>query len=233
MRPYKTAFTLLEIVFVIVVIGIVAITVIPRLNNETVSLYHAAKQLAADIRYTQHLAMIDDKLDTTDSEWYKGRWQLLFGKSSNNSGIDSGDYYAYTIFSDSPTYAGNPGPSEIAVNPLNRSKLLSGGFSNTLDWEDSRATKYMNIGYKYGIQDVRTSGCGTTNSRRIAFDHLGRPIAGNNKNWASPYGKILTQKCTFTLCQNDCDASDECEKVSIEILPETGYVHIVKNDACI
>ena len=55
----KKAFTMLELVFVIVVIGILAAAIIP--STRTNPAQEAAIQLLSDIRYTQHLAMIDDK----------------------------------------------------------------------------------------------------------------------------------------------------------------------------
>ncbi len=234
----RKAFTMLELVVVIVVIGILAVIAMPRFDKKEADLYNAAKQIVSDIRYTQHLAMIDDLYDKSDSQWYKERWQLLFGKSNSGS-KNSGGYYAYTIFSDKLlTHGGNPDPEEIALNPLDRSKLLSGGFSNTLDWEDARASKRMNIGYTYGIKGVSQSGCG---AKRIAFDHLGRPLKGKSDNWSGSYQgssstatNLLENNCTFTLCLDDCNVSSADEKVSVRILPETGFVCILNsNNECI
>lgn len=91
----KKAFTMLELVMVIVVIGILAAVMLPRLENK--SLYQAAFRLQSDIRYTQHLAMMDDKLDAADLNWYKNRWQIQF------------DGNKYSIVSDNnATYAQDP-----------------------------------------------------------------------------------------------------------------------------
>ena len=213
----KKAFTLLELVFIIVVVGILAVVIIPRTKSD--SLEEAAIQLVSDIRYTQHLAMVDDKYDANDTQWFKGRWQLLFGKSNGGS-KNSGGYYAYTIFSDKPTYTGNPDITEMAINSLDKSKLLSGGYSGTLDWEDKRASKKLNIGYSYGITDVTQNGC---EAKRIAFDHLGRPFNGNSSSWKSNVDGILEESCKLTLHQND-------KTITIQINPETGYTCIL-NDA--
>ena len=61
----KKAFTMLELVFVIVVAGIIAAVVIP--NTKTNPAQEAAIQLLSHIRYTQHLAMVDDKYDSTET----------------------------------------------------------------------------------------------------------------------------------------------------------------------
>lgn len=208
----KKAFTILELVFIIVIIGILATVIIPK--TETDSLQQAATQVISDIRYTQHLAMVDDKYDANNSEWFKGKWQFLFGESNNTNKL-----YAYTIFSDKSTYSGNPDPKEMATNPLDKSKLLSGGFSGTLNWEDAKASKTLNIGYSYGITNVRQSGCG---AKRISFDYLGRPFKGNNKSWTSSIDGLLKKSCKFTLYQND-------NTITIQINPETGYACILNN----
>ncbi len=211
----KKAFTMIELVFVIVVIGILAAVIIP--NTRTNPLYEAATQLVSHIRYTQHLAMVDDKFNANDSNWYKNKWQLLFGKSNTGS-KNTGNYYAYTIFSDYlGTSAGNPELAEMAINPLDNTKVLSGGYSGEIDWEDSQATKKLNIGYSYGVDNVTQSGCG---AKRISFDNLGRPFQGDDSSWTSSVDGILNAVCTFTLHKGS-------DTVSISIQPETGYTCIL------
>jgi prepilin-type N-terminal cleavage/methylation domain-containing protein len=56
----RFAFTMLELIFVIIVIGILAVLAMPSFNKN--SLAEAAEQVAGHIRYTQHLAMVDDKI---------------------------------------------------------------------------------------------------------------------------------------------------------------------------
>lgn len=67
----RKAFTMIELVFVIVVIGILAAVIIP--NTRTNPLQEAAIQLLSHIKYTQHLAMTDDTYDENDPNWYKKR----------------------------------------------------------------------------------------------------------------------------------------------------------------
>lgn len=215
----KKAFTMMEIIFVIVVIGILAAVIIPRTDSNKLS--EAAIQVISHIRYTQHLAMVDDKFDVNDAEWYKKRWQLLFGSSQTYTN----GKIAYSIFSDSGAFSGNPGINELAKNPIDSSKLLTGGFAGVISYAtDSRVTKEMNIGEKYGITSVSTTGCG--GARRIAFDHLGRPIEGDMKNHNSPYTSsgtttsLLTKQCEIEIISLE-------GKVTIVIEPETGYSRIV------
>ena len=78
----KKAFTMLELIFVLVVIGILAAVMMP--NTKTNRLYEAAQQVVAHIRYTQHLAMIDDQYNSSDADWYKARWQIFFTRTDDN-----------------------------------------------------------------------------------------------------------------------------------------------------
>jgi len=210
----KKAFTLIELVIVLVVIGILSAAILPRTKSN--SLREAAIEFISAIQYTQHLAMISDKYNPTDENWYKGRWQFLYSKS-NSSARDTGGYYAITVFSDSGSdQGGKPEITEMALNSLIKSKLMSGGYSGELDWEDSQATKKLNIGYTYGITDITYSGCG---GQRIAFDNKGRPFIGDDSSWNSSTDGILTTQCIFTLKKD----SDE---IKIYIEPETGYTHL-------
>jgi len=219
----KKAFTLLELVFVIVIIGIVAAVMIPRTKTHPVK--EAAVQLLSDIRYTQHLAMTDDKFDASDVNWYKKRWQIVFGSDSN-----ANDHkVAYTIFSDtSKNSTGDPNPAEIAVNPQNPNQLMCGGYSgaNSLDITNAafKGMKKLNLGMTYGITTLSLKG-GCQNNR-IFFDYQGRPMQGKQSKmiWAyslkSTYKRLIAQECKIVL-------SDGIETATIVISPETGYSEIL------
>jgi len=213
----KKAFTMIELVFVIVVVGILAVAIIPSIKTNP--LQEAAIQLLSDIRYTQHLAMIDDKYDSGDASWYKRRWQLLFGTSTNYTN----GFEAYSIFSDSGAFSGNPGISELAKNPQSHDKLMTGGYAGVIDYEtDSRVTRKMNLGASFGVTSV-TATCG---GKRVAFDYLGRPLAGDISNDSAPYissgrtSSLLSEDCSITL-------SDGSDSIKIRITPETGFACIL------
>lgn len=215
----KKAFTMIELVFVIVVVGILAAAIIP--NIKTNPLQEAAIQLLSDIRYTQHLAMIDDKYDSGDALWYKRRWQLLFGTST----AYTNGFEAYSIFSDSGAFSGNPGISELAKNPQSHDKLMTGGYAGVIYYKtDSRVTKKMNLGASFGVTSVTaTNTCG---GKRVAFDYLGRPLAGDISNDSAPYissgtiSSLLRENCDITL-------SDGTDNIKIRITPETGFACIL------
>ncbi len=223
MRSFKYAFTMLELVFVIVVIGILSAVMLPKIFGNKDNLYLAAHQLVSDIRYTQHLAMIDDQFDASDSTWFKKRWQLRFSKTAG-----SDNHWSYTIYSDKDA-DGVPDASEIATSQLDKSKKLTGGYSaGTIPYSSSKASKELNLGHKYSISDITMSGgCAINNDGKkiISFDHTGRPIAGpiHVGTVTAPYFGIKLIKST---CKIDLKTTNG-DSLTVAIEPETGYVHIL------
>ncbi len=244
----KKAFTIVELIFVLVIAGILMAVVVPKMGNN--KLYEAADQVLSHIRYTQHLAMQDNKFSMKDPEWYKSRWQLMFYEDIINTGkCDGKDYYGawgYSIFADKRgfkqhKYSGKPNLREMAKNPQNTNHFLSGGFGNTLCVEKSYnpkgvgATSSMRLGEAFGIKDVKFSkSCTYYRSKRISFDNLGRPLYGALNGYTSFYGKhkkhlLISKMCVISLCTvKPCPKFDDGDtRVSIAIEPETGYVHIL------
>lgn len=222
----KNAFTMIELIIVIIVAGILATVALPKMDEN--NLNEAIDQVASHIRYTQHLAMQDNRFDPSDPGWFKERWQILFHTNSATKGR-----FAYTIFSDRVgVHSGNPEESEIAKNPSNSKQLLTGGHSSpAIDADDKRTTKALDLGKKYGIKDMVFGGACSILGRRVSFDNFGRPMRGNLRTYTSPYpaNRLITQQCTISLCtQNPCPASDERQiRRTIAIEPETGYVHVL------
>jgi len=215
----KKAFTMLELVFVIVVIGILAAAVMNRDGSNP--LREAAVQVISHIRYTQHLAMVDDRFDPSVN-WYRERWQIKF-----NNTVGSDDEWAYTIYSDSINRDGVPNVNEIADNPLNNEKKLTGGYSTgTIAYDDSDATNELNLGHKYSVTDVDFSdGCDSNDDQMwLSFDHLGRPLYRGAHLLDSAYedggtNRLIVQTCNIVLTSSDGN-------ITIAIEPETGYAHI-------
>ncbi|SFV74703.1 Putative periplasmic ATP /GTP-binding protein [hydrothermal vent metagenome] len=221
----KKAFTLMELIFVLIVIGILAVLIIPK--TKTNPLQEAAIQLASHLRYTQHLAMIDDKYTTSDDKWYKMRWILVFSSSKYTGGSD---VWAYTIFSDTAgNHTGDAQQSEIAKNPLNQEQLMTGGYGKekAINFTDDgfKGMKELNIGTKYGIiGDNGVKLKGGCRYSRIGFDYLGRPMYGSHKDSVKPYDDYHQQ-----LIKTDCKiilTDQENNSVTLIIKPETGYISI-------
>ncbi|NPA04083.1 MAG: type II/IV secretion system protein, partial [Epsilonproteobacteria bacterium] len=179
-------------------------------------------------RYTQHLALTDNKIDPSKEFWYKELWQIRFFKSINAS-RDGTSKWAYAVFSDKDSgsgYDGNPNATtgEVALEPQTK-RLLSGGF--TITYDNPKTYKKAAIEETYNIVDVRFSpACSYYGSKRIVFDYVGRPMRGNPASYTKPYtdaNRLITQECKITFCFDDL----ECEtNFTISIMPETGFSYI-------
>lgn len=224
----KKAFTMLELVFVIVVVGI--LSYIAASSFQRNPLREAADQLVSHIRYTQHLAMQDDRfMDpkiVSPNNWSESQWQISFSKNDNFAN----NMPAYLIFRDldndgTVDISNNPLRDEIARDPLDTSNYLTGGVTgySALDIRTNtfRGTPSLNLGKEYGITDFNlTSTC--SSGTKIAFDYLGRPIRGPLTSFNStpyPIGRLVINDCNITLISNT-------RNITITIKPETGYTFI-------
>lgn len=196
----RFAFSLLELVFVIIVIGILAVLAMPNFKGNP--LQTAAEQVASHIRYTQHLAMVDDMFDDKNSTWYKSFWRIRFYQNT-------GTFY-YTIFHDSDQNGNcdfGAGKTEVAIDPLNK-----------INFHTSNGNKQMNLTDTYGIISV-TSSC-DAGYIDMFFDNIGRPYANSVSAGAnSPYSNLLANSCDINLTHPDGVAT-------ITVRPETGYVSV-------
>jgi len=217
----KKAFTMIELVFVIVVIGILAAAIIP--STKTNPLQEAAIQLISHIRYTQHLSIVNDNYDNTDGNWTKGRTQIVFSSVGSTTSQYSDNLPAYTIFADRDLgsgYGGDATLAEIAKNPSNPSQYMSGGYgSGKLDIRSATfaGMKKMNLGKSYGVTSIKRSG-GCKDMYHLMFDEFGRPMTGTHTPTKNSHALII-KDCNITL-------SDGSESVVITIRPETGYASI-------
>lgn len=199
----RFAFTMLELVFVIIVIGILSILAMPNFNRHP--LQEAAEQVASHIRYTQHLAMVDDKYDTNDSLWFRENWQIEFVSTASN--------VWYKIYSDIDHMGNsdNVTQREPAVDPLTGSTL--DGNSDITDLKKKFAIESV-------VFSANCKGNGT--GKELSFDSLGRPyyyITSANPPESNMYAYLLTSDCSITLTHPDGTAV-------ITVRPETGYVSV-------
>lgn len=233
----RKAFTMIELIFVIVVAGIIAAVALPRVNTN--NLNEAADQVVSHIRYTQHLALQDNKFNPNERFWYKRRWTIRFFKNLTYTAVMPpakayNNIWAYSIYSDLPDFTGHqPDLNGLAINPQNPAQYLSGGYNNTLHVEDKASMSELRLNEKYGIQSIVFGGGCRANVRYIHFDNYGRPLnsfANSAPYQIAPAGwhYLLTSACTISLCtQSPCPATDGEHRRTIAIESETGFVHIL------
>ena len=218
----RKAFTMLELVFVIVVLGILAAMAIPRLDRDLKQ--EAADSILSDIRYTQHLALIDDKHKFDDPKWQQRFWRIVFSTCTGSNrfymiGTDDDMESASNAFFDK---------NESAVDPANGKPMFWSTGTDCSSGGDTSVSDRIFISKKFGITDITPSGgCSTTANTKghIGFDHLGRPHYGFSSSTAPNYSSYMTSTCVFTFTMSDGDT------FQIEILPETGYARIVDQNA--
>ncbi len=200
----KKAFTMLELVIVIVVIGILAATVAPAFQRDTNG--EAAQQFLNHLRYAQHLAMVEDQYDPNTANWFLARWQMRLHSNGQ-----------YTIGSDA-NLDGDLVWSELATNPLDNNKRLDGGVIAN----DGNKTQELDLNGEYDVSISFGGGCAGANPLIITFDHLGRPLLGDISGDAVSYpaNRLLANACNITF------SGGSEGNVVVTITPETGYAFI-------
>jgi prepilin-type N-terminal cleavage/methylation domain-containing protein len=215
----RNAFTMIELVFVLLILGILAALAAPRMERSLRQ--QAADNLLSAIRYTQQLALVDDKTNPRDRKWQQKLWKITFTSGNTLENV------FYTVSTDMDA-DGRVDINETAVNPSNGLYMFNttGANSGIDDNEDP----YIFIGLRYGIDRIVLGG-GCTNAQHIAFDHLGRPYndignpdpGGNLRS----YSRIVTQDCILRAhFQNDAE-----NNITIIIQRQTGYASLVGQPA--
>jgi len=199
----KPAFTMIELVFVVVVLGILAAVAIPRLEND--SAQEASDQILSDIRYAQHLALTDNVTNPANPNWQRAFWTIRFQNTT-----DGFNAWAYSVASDKTNF-GNFASNEAAIDPLSGLPL----YGNTTDGNSASSPKVF-ITKKFGISNI-TFGGSCANAQHVGFDHMGRPHQSFTASAALDYSTILTAPCNINFIR------DGVQLFTIQINPETGY----------
>ena len=221
----KKAFTMLELVVVIVVIGIIAVAALPRINDDHIA--EAADQVMSHIRYTQHLAMQDSKVGDGD-KWYKKRWSITFTRASFCRGTNE---WRYSVYHDDGDTTGNlNSANEVARDPLDPNKFMSSGWAGISKANCANASSKYNLARKFGITNVELRGvCRDGNLQTISFDEFGRPMRSvstpGGGGAARGYDRLVYngQNCQIVL-------STAKRQATITIAPETGFLQVTFAD---
>ncbi|HEY9128234.1 MAG TPA: type II secretion system protein [Sulfurovum sp.] len=202
---------MIELVFVIVVLGILAALALPRMERDLRQ--EAADNVLSAIRHTQHLALNDNKTDPFDANWQHELWQIQFDTTTSTG------YLFYVIGSDtdhSDTTSAYPSKEETAIDPDNGKYMYH--INTDAELQDGESPNIL-LGRKYGVSSVNPTGGCTTQG--LAFDQLGRPH-NNVGNAGNNYATYMTSDCnlTFTFTNN------VALPFSIIINKETGHAYI-------
>ena len=207
---FRKAFTMIEAIMVIVVMGIIAAVAIPRLESDTTQ--EAADQILSDIRYTQHLALTDDVTRRLNSdEWQRAFWRIQFQNlTASNTG------WTYSIGSSRDAGGTNIDLAEAAIDPLDGRPIFGDRtFGNT------QVSPKVFIGKKYGISDIKFDGS-CKDIKHFGFDRLGRLHRSFSTSSDPTYGSYVKTPCTIKFANSDAGWD-----FTIQINPETGYAFVV------
>ena len=236
----KQAFTLLELVFVIVLSSIIGVIILRVPDN---SLELARDQLIKDIRYTQTLALFDTKFKESNNSsepvelnstkfWFKSFWQIKIGMVYNKP--------YYTIFSDKATDAPTTNfdkkglfADEVAIDPAT-GKYKTGRWSELYSSWNLVFKKYnsdvrQNLGIQYNLDGFETNNTlgGKWRSNkyiRIIFDDLGRPYYSymyKDSGALHPFKYLLQETVQIKLLKGE-------DKICFNLEPISGLVYKAK-----
>lgn len=206
----QSAFTMLELTFVIVVLGILAALAIPRLDRDLRQ--SAIDTILSSLRYTQHLALLDNRHKFNKAKWQKSFWTMRFQAN--------GDFFTVSSNID---YDANVDKNESTNDPRNGKRLYS---NDAIIDSDESPEIFLNK--KFGIDTVDFTDCQTTangvnTSSHIAFDYKGRPHKGVYNTATNDYKTVMTADCNIRFQFIDSDIDD----IVITVKKETGYAFVV------
>jgi len=214
----KSAFTMIELVMVIVVLGILAALAMPRMERDLRQ--EAGDDILSAIRYTQHLALMDNKTDPTDPNWQREYWQIRFAQYRK----DGRTRFFYTISTNlnQNNDAGantntNVDKNETTIDPANGKYM----YHRAGDAVETRADESSNIfiGKNYGVDAIDFAG-GCVGIQHIAFDHMGRPHVGIYDS-TNTFDSYMNPDCSITF-----GFEGDNMTLVIDISRETGYAQI-------
>ena len=228
----------MEIVLVIVLIAIFAAVIKFGSKNDD-RLHLATLQVLEHIRYTQHLAMNDDKFDPRDNRYkdtphnaktagdgryFRGWWQIRFQVVAATN-ADNG-FVGYSVYSDFDR-EGNIDKKDTlnsAINPADGKWMILYDDCDSCSSDVFLDKKYdiKEIAFSSNCQKVGFHKISSRNIGAIIFDEKGRPYYGiSNEANKNPFKYRLTADCDITL------TADTGKTSTIRVYPESGYTEIL------
>jgi len=229
LHKIKKAFTMIELVFAIIIIGILASLAMPRIDRDLIN--EASTNILADIRYTQHLALMDNKHRFDNPNWQQRWWKIMFGTCA----VATNKFYMIGSDENSDG-AGFFANNESAIDSTNNLPMFWTNGVACPNGGNGTVSDRIFITDKYGITNVvfadaakvRNNARSCAVATHIGFDHLGRPHQGFGGSDIPNYASYLSQDCdiTFTM-STDADGDGANDTFTIRITAETGYAFIL------
>ena len=208
MKENRFAFSMIELIMVIVVLGILSATAMPNFKNDV--RVGARENLYSAFQYTRNLALIDNRTNPIDTDWQMELWTISFSNSPEG--------FTYNIGSNlnhNSAFSKN----ECAIDPANGKYFYNLNGDTTIDTDES---PNVFLGKKFGVKDiVFEDGC--NGAQYIAFDNMGRPHINGIYSSIALYSGVMLQDCKVTVSFLDTSI----ENLIFSIKKETGFVEVV------
>jgi len=212
----KSAFTMIELVFVIIVLGILASVAMDRGDRDLKQ--EAAETILSHIRLAQQLALSDNKHRSDNNpKWQTSYWRFEYQKCNNV------DRYIYRVGSDMDL-SGGINKIESAIDPTNGKYIWANGSCNSFDDLASDESSDVYLYGRFGVEHIsHSTTAGSCTTQNIGFDYLGRPHSGlgDYKTNNSNFQKLMTKDCILTFTMSNGDT------FQIKIEAETGHSFII------
>jgi prepilin-type N-terminal cleavage/methylation domain-containing protein len=215
----RSAFTIIELIFVIVVLGILASLAMERVDRDLKQ--EASETILSHIRLAQQLALRDNKhrLDN-NGLWQRAYWRFEYGKCKNTTNLDGTAAYYYRVGA-ATTLDKAFNKNESAINPVDGKYLYTINSCDDLKKDESPT---ILISKKFGINKIEKYG-GCNKVQHIAFDYLGRPHHQIGSYGSADFSKIMVNDCRLKFKMATGDS------FTIIIESETGHAYIVGEEA--
>ncbi|NPA50008.1 MAG: type II secretion system protein [Epsilonproteobacteria bacterium] len=218
MKKLREAFTFIEVIIVMVLLGILASLAISA--NKRDLRQEAILHMLTMIRYTQFLAIHDNQYENNDTRWLRKLWRFGIYKCSGGNDL-------YYIIGSDKDKGGNIDLNEAATDPSNQKKIYWNGSRpcpkgnmDEINWDVS---PNMFITRKYGISNVKFEG-GCTSSH-VGFDHIGRAYSSFTSVNSTDHSKLIKSDCKITFSFKNSSFAP----FSIIIKRESGYAYLENN----
>jgi len=210
----KFAFTMIELVFVIVILGILASVAMGRMERDLKQ--EASSIILSHIRLAQQLALNDNKHRSDNNDRWQGTyWRFEFRNCNFN-----GDVMPVYSVGSGQLSNGALSKATSAIDPVNGKYLYATCTASTIG---NDVSKDIFIGKHFGVKNLEIKKCTTPQytGQNFGFDYLGRLHVGIDTYGTSiNFDRLATRDCNLTVTMSDDT------KFSIIIKNETGYAYI-------
>ena len=221
---------MIELVFVIVILGILSSLAMGRMDRDLEQ--EAASSILSHIRLTQQLALNDNKHLSTGSvnqvDWQKSYWRFQF----TNCDFDGDVKAIYSVGSGNRnTNQGKLKKEDTAIDPTNGKYMFATCNENMIG---NDVSQQIFVGKHFGVEKMEMKKCTSPQytGQNFGFDYLGRPHVGISgyKGANGYFNKLATRDCELivtmgTDINNDGEINDD-DNFKIIIESETGHAYI-------